>query len=144
MEFSTFFYIFAKTLFSRINMESKEQRTIVSTKEAFNLIYDYLKRNRILREYVEASYEYHMQNNLHFRMIKPFGRENTKEIIYNNIKQYRQMNYCGGSLSNIFMSFTGSFDWHNSRLGSAFWRKYLDRGWRIYLVKKDGNNLYLE
>ena len=143
MEFSTFFYIFAKTLFSTINMESEEQRTVVSTKEAFNLIYDYLKKKRILREYVEACYEFHKHDNPHFRMIRPFGRENTKYIIHYNIKQYRQISYYGGSLSNIFTSFTGSFDWASSRLGSAFWKKYLDDSWRKYLIKKIGYNLYI-
>jgi hypothetical protein len=77
-------------------------------------------------------------------MIKPFGRENTKEIIYNNIKQYSQMNYYGGSLSNIFTSFTGSFDWTSSRLGYAFWKKYLGDSWRNYLIKKIGHDVYFE
>jgi hypothetical protein len=77
--------------------------------------------------------------------MSPYGRDNTKEIIYNNIIGYRKNSSIhSSSLESIFISFSGSFEWANSRLGSDFWRKYLVVEWREYLVNKIGHDVYFE
>jgi hypothetical protein len=117
---------------------------IISDSQAFNIIYDFLKRKRILREYIEESYEFH-KDDFDFNVMSPYGRDNTKEIIYNNIIGYRKNSSIhSSSLESIFISFSGSLEWANSRLGSDFWRKYLVVEWREYLVNKIGHDVYFE
>ena len=108
----------------------------ISKKEAFCLIYDYLKKSRIVREFVEASYEYHKREGHNTGAIRPYGRENTKKIISSNIEAFSRVTGTWSGFMHIFMSFSGSFDWSHSKLGSDFWRKYLEDGWYNYLRNK--------
>jgi hypothetical protein len=110
----------------------------VSNEDATHLVCDFLKRNRILGEFVIASYDYHkMMGNLH-GISEPFGRDNAKAVIVSNIKRYTAGAYdsYGRSLRQLFISFAGSFDWSESKKGLEYWRKYLEGRWNKYLSDK--------
>jgi hypothetical protein len=69
---------------------------------------------------------------------EPFGRDNAKAVIVANIERYSSIAYgsYGSSLRQLFISFSGSFDWSESQKGSDYWRKYLEHGWNAYLTDK--------
>lgn len=109
----------------------------VNTKDAVHLVCDFLKRNRILGEFVIASYDYHKVRGNLPGVSEPFGRDNAKAIIVANIKGYSSVAYAyNRSLRQLFISFSGSFDWSGSKKGTEYWKKYLDGGWNKYLSDK--------
>ena len=112
----------------------------VSNEYATHLVYDFLKRNCILAEFVIASYDYHKARGKLPGISQPFGRDNTKAVIAANIERYYSScvssAYSRRSLRQLFISFTGSFDWSESKKGSEYWRKYLNVGWNKYLSDK--------
>ena len=110
----------------------------VSNEDATHLVCDFLKRNRILGEFVIASYDYHKVRGNLPSISEPFGRDNAKSVIVANIERYSSVEYntYGRSLRQLFISFAGSFDWSESKKGSDYWRKYLDGGWNKYLSDK--------
>ena len=112
--------------------------TVISKEDALHLVCDFLKRNRILGEFVMASYDYHkVRGNLPGIISEPFGRDNAKAIIVANIKRYSSVaSAYSKSLRHIFISFSGSFDWSESKKGSDYWKKYLEGGWNKYLSDK--------
>jgi hypothetical protein len=107
----------------------------VSKEDATHLVCDFLKRNRILGEFVMASYDYHKVRGNLPSISEPFGRYNAKAVIVANIEGYSSIAHMS-SLRQLFISFSGSFDWSVSKKGSDYWRKYLDDGWNKYLSDK--------
>ena len=116
----------------------RRNSVIVNNEDALHLVCDFLKRNRILSEFVMASYDYHKVRGNLADISEPFGRDNAKAIIVANIERYFSLpsSAYGRSLRQLFISFSGSFDWSGSEKGSEYWRKYLDGGWNKYLSDK--------
>ena len=115
-----------------------EENVTVSNEDATHLVCDFLKRNRILGEFVIASYDYHKVRGSLPGVSEPFGRDNAKAVIVASIERYSSVAYDAyrRSLRQLFISFSGSFDWAESKKGSDYWRKYLDGGWNKYLSDK--------
>ena len=111
---------------------------ILNTEDAVHLVCDFLKRNRILGEFVIASYNFHQHREDLCNISTPFGRDNAKAIITSNVKRYatESSDTYGNSLRQLFISYNGSFDWSGSKKGSEYWRKYLECGWNHYLSDK--------
>lgn len=114
-----------------------EDKVTVNSEDAIHLVCDFLKRNRILREFVIASFDYHTMRGNFTNISRPFGRDNAKAVIVANIERYFSTAYTyNRSLRHLFISFSGSFDWSVSEKGSDYWGKYLDDGWNKYLSDK--------
>ena len=98
---------------------------------AFKLIYDFLKRNRIVREFVIEAFDYHKQFHRLGNVSEPFGRDNAKNILLFLIDHWHVS--AGSNLFSMFLSFDGSFEWATSKRGPHYWRQYLEYKWQDYL-----------
>lgn len=113
----------------------------IEKETAFNLIYDFLKKNRIVREFVIEAFKYNKARGRMKTIPTPFGRDNTKGIILSLIEQYSNLNR--NSLADMFMSFDGSFEWAASTQGSSYWSGYLQYKWHEYLFNRYKDHLIL-
>lgn len=116
------------------------ERKTITKDEAFMVIYDFLKRNRILGNFVNESYRY--QNKCgHFGEVKRITADVTKKIILSNISLYCDKSHNRGKFDEIFISYNGSFVWDSTNEGSVFWRKFLDNKWKWNVYDRYGTRL---
>ena len=116
------------------------ENEIITPKELFFYVYDFLKRNALLSKFVRASTRYH-QYDLERRGI---GSNDAKGIIYTNIIRFRNTGYNLTKISRLFVSFDGSFEWGGTIEGNSYWREQLLEKWEKYVDKKGLNNKILE
>ena len=126
-----FLGIFAK------NNEKMKENNVLSKKEMFFYLYDFLKRNGILAKYILNCVEYHREDFLTHGINISNDNLDGKGVLYRNIERFADNS--GDSISYFFISYDGSFDWSGSKDGHYFWSRYLKDKWRGYLKK---NNIY--
>lgn len=112
------------------------KNNVLTEKEMFFYLYDFLKRNGILAKYILNCVEYHREDFLEHGINISNDNLDGKGILYRNIERY--IGECD-SLNYFFISYKGSFDWAGSKEGHCFWGRYLKDKWKKYLIK---NNIY--
>ena len=107
--------------------------------QIFYLVYDFLKKNRILQQYVLENYKFHVILRNELKGIKiPCGRENVKKIILASIRRYFDNRIGCCDIWSMLSSFDASFEWTRTAQGHHFWSQYLGDGWKDYLIIKLG------
>ena len=125
-----FLGIFAK------NNEKMKEKNVLSKKEMFFYLYDFLKRNGILAKYILNCVEFHRSDFLEHGINISNNNLDGKGVLYRNIERFMgEYN----TLDYFFVSYNGSFNWSGSKEGDLFWRRYLKDKWKKYLKK---NNIY--
>ncbi len=113
-----------------------KENNVLTKKEMFFYLYDFLKRNGILAKYILNCVEFHREDFLEHGINVSNNNLDGKGVLYRNIERFK-VEY--SNIDYFFTSFNGSFDWSRSKEGDLFWRHYLKDKWKGYLRK---NNIY--